>query len=145
MIVVSARLTPNDRIAGLDVGADDYLSKPFDFQELVARMRAVIRRRGGVAQSLLGAGGLRLDLATREVVQDDGKRETLTAREFTLMHALLERPGAVLSRDQLEHRIYGWGDEVQRNAVAVLVHGLRRKLGASAIRTVRGLGWRVVE
>ncbi|MDM0029524.1 response regulator transcription factor [Variovorax saccharolyticus] len=145
VVVLSARFAINDRIAGLDVGADDYLPKPFDFQELLARMRAVVRRRGGAAQSILGGVAVRLDLSTREALRSDGEREVLTAREFTLLHALLERPGVVLSRDQLEHRIYGWGEEVQSNAVAVLIHGLRRKLGADAIRTVRGLGWRVAE
>lgn len=145
VLVLSARFAINDRIAGLDVGADDYLPKPFDFQELLARMRAVVRRRGGAAQSILGSLSVRLDLSTREALRSDGQREVLTAREFTLLHALLERPGVVLTRNQLEHRIYGWGEEVQSNAVAVLIHGLRRKLGADSIRTVRGLGWRVAE
>lgn len=145
VVVLSARFAINDRIAGLDVGADDYLPKPFDFQELLARMRAVVRRRGGAAHSILGGVSVRLDLSTREALRSDGRRDILTAREFTLLHALLERPGAVLSRDQLEHRIYGWGEEVQSNAVAVLIHGLRRKLGAESIRTVRGLGWRAAD
>lgn len=145
VLVLSARFAINDRIAGLDVGADDHLPKPFDFQELLAGMGAVVRRRGGAAQSILGGVAVRLDLSTREALRSDGQREVLTAREFTLLHALLERTGAVLSRDQLEHRIYGWGEEVQSNAVAVLIHGLRRKLGADSIRTVRGLGWRVAE
>ncbi|MFS2054242.1 winged helix-turn-helix domain-containing protein, partial [Variovorax sp. CT11-76] len=94
------------------------------------------------AHSLVGSGALQLDLTTREVVVN-GNREALTAREFALLHALLERPGAILSREQLENRIYGWGEEVTSNAIDVLIHGMRRKLGAESIRNVRGLGWRV--
>ena len=110
---------------------------------LLARMRALLRRSSGSAQSLLGAGAaLQLDLNTREAVRG-GQRESLTAREFALLRALLERPGAILSREQLEQRIYGWGEEVCSNAVDVLIHGMRRKLGLDAIRNVRGLGWRV--
>jgi two-component system OmpR family response regulator/two-component system response regulator QseB len=142
VVVLTARDALDDRVQGLDIGADDYLPKPFQVSELLARMRAVVRRRGGVAQSLLGPPGLQLDMATREVVRH-GVRDALTAREFALLHALLERPGAILSREQLETRIYGWGEEVTSNAVDVLIHGMRRKLGADAIRNVRGLGWRV--
>ena len=91
---------------------------------------------------MIGGAGLQLDLTTREVLRN-GMREALTAREFALLHALLERPGAILSREQLENRIYGWGEEVTSNAVDVLIHGMRRKLGPDAIRNVRGLGWRV--
>jgi len=142
VVVLTARDALDDRVQGLDIGADDYLPKPFQVSELLARMRAVVRRRGGVAQSVLGPPGLQLDLATREVLRH-GVRDALTAREFALLHALLERPGAILSREQLEKRIYGWGEEVTSNAVDVLIHGMRRKLGADAIRNVRGLGWRV--
>lgn len=142
VVVLTARDALDDRVQGLDIGADDYLPKPFQVSELLARMRAVVRRRGGVAQSLLGPPGLQLDMATREVVRH-GVRDALTAREFALLHALLERPGAILSREQLETRIYGWGEEVTSNAVDVLIHGMRRKLGTDAIRNVRGLGWRV--
>ena len=142
VVVLTARDGVEDRVHGLDIGADDYLLKPFEVAELLARMRAVVRRRSGVAQSLVGNGALQLDLATREVLQG-GVREALTAREFALLHALLERPGAILSREQLENRIYGWGEEVSSNAVDVLIHGMRRKLGPDAIRNVRGLGWRV--
>ncbi|MBB6562682.1 two-component system OmpR family response regulator/two-component system response regulator QseB [Acidovorax soli] len=142
VVVLTARDGVEDRVLGLDTGADDYLLKPFEMSELLARMRAVVRRRSGAAQSLLGNGPLQLDLATREVLQD-GVRGVLTAREFALLHALLERPGAILSREQLENRIYGWGEEVSSNAVDVLIHGMRRKLGPDAIRNVRGLGWRV--
>jgi DNA-binding response OmpR family regulator len=142
VLVLSARDGLEDRIRGLDLGADDYLLKPFELGELLARMRAVIRRRDGAAHSVIGNGALQLDLTTREVVIN-GTRECLTAREFALLHALLERPGAILSRDQLETRIYGWGEEVSSNAVDVLIHGMRRRLGAGTIRNVRGLGWRL--
>ena len=142
VVVLTARDGVDDRILGLDVGADDYLIKPYDFGELLARMRAVIRRRDGAAHSVIGPDAVRLDLTTREVLMS-GERWQLSAREFALLHALLERPGAILSRDQLESRIYGWGDEVSSNAVDVLIHGMRRKLGADTIRNVRGLGWRI--
>jgi two-component system OmpR family response regulator/two-component system response regulator QseB len=142
VVVLTARDGVEDRIHALDLGADDYLLKPFEFRELLARMRAVVRRRDGAAHSVIGTAAMQLDLTTREV-QWNGGRETLTAREFALLHALLERPGAILSREQLENRIYGWGEEVTSNAVDVLIHGMRRKLGAEAIRNVRGLGWRV--
>jgi DNA-binding response OmpR family regulator len=142
VLVLTARDGIDDRILGLDVGADDYLVKPYEFRELLARMRAVIRRRDGAAHSVIGGQGLGLDLTTREVLVQ-GERSQLSAREFALLHALLERPGAILSRDQLESRIYGWGEEVSSNAVDVLIHGMRRKLGADTIRNVRGLGWRI--
>ena len=142
VLVLTARDGLDDRIQGLDLGADDYLLKPFEVGELLARMRAVVRRRSGVAQSVVGNGVVQLDLATREVLRG-GAREALTAREFALLQALLERPGTILSREQLENRIYGWGEEVSSNAVDVLIHGMRRKLGPDAIRNVRGLGWRV--
>ncbi|MBN8747434.1 Transcriptional regulatory protein QseB [Xylophilus ampelinus] len=142
VVVLSARDSLGERVQGLDLGADDYVPKPFELPELLARMRAVVRRRDGAAHSLVGTAALQLDLTTREVLVD-GRREALTAREFALLHALLERPGAILSRDQLEHRIYGWGEEVTSNAVDVLIHGMRRKIGQDAIRNVRGLGWRV--
>lgn len=144
VIVLTARDGVDDRVQGLDLGADDYLRKPFEFRELLARMRAVVRRRDGSAHSLIGTPELQLDLSTREVYVE-GRREALTAREFALLHALLERPGAILSREQLENRIYGWGEEVTSNAIDVLIHGMRRKLGPETIRNVRGLGWRVMQ
>jgi len=144
VIVLTARDGVDDRIQGLDLGADDYLRKPFEFRELLARMRAVVRRRDGSAHSVIGTTKLQLDLSTREVVVD-GRQEALTAREFALLHALLERPGVILSREQLENRIYGWGEEVTSNAIDVLIHGMRRKLGPEVIRNVRGLGWRVMQ
>ena len=142
VLVLTARDGLDDRIGGLDLGADDYLVKPYELGELLARMRAVIRRRDGSAHSLIGTPCMQLDLTTREVLVA-GERAALSAREFALLHALLERPGAILSRDQLESRIYGWGEEVMSNAVDVLIHGMRKKLGADAIRNVRGLGWRI--
>ncbi|TFY97459.1 response regulator transcription factor [Ramlibacter rhizophilus] len=142
VLVLTARDGLDDRITGLDGGADDYLVKPYELRELLARMRAIIRRRDGSAHSVIGAPSLQLDLTTREVLVA-GERTQLSAREFALLHALLERPGAILSREQLENRIYGWGEEVSSNAVDVLIHGMRRKLGPDAIRNVRGLGWRI--
>lgn len=143
MLVLTARDGLDDRVSGLDLGADDYLVKPFELRELLARMRAIIRRAaGGHAQSTIGTAQTQLDLATRQLVHE-GTTVDLSAREFHLMHALLERPGAIVSRTQLEERIYGWGEEVTSNAVEVLIHGVRRKAGAEVIRNVRGLGWRV--
>ena len=142
MLVLTARDGLDDRVSGLDLGADDYLVKPFELRELLARMRAIIRRAGGHAQSTIGTSQTQLDLATRQLVHE-GATVDLSAREFHLMHALLERPGAIVSRTQLEERIYGWGEEVTSNAVEVLIHGVRRKAGAEVIRNVRGLGWRV--
>jgi two-component system OmpR family response regulator/two-component system response regulator QseB len=142
VLVLTARDGLDDRIAGLDLGADDYLLKPYEFRELLARMRAIIRRRDGSAHSLIGNALVQLDLTTREVLVN-GQQSALSAREYALLHALLERPGAILSRDQLENRIYGWGEEVMSNAVDVLIHGMRKKLGADTIRNVRGLGWRI--
>ncbi|HSV54195.1 MAG TPA: response regulator transcription factor [Burkholderiaceae bacterium] len=142
VLVLTARDGLEDRIGGLDLGADDYLVKPFEFRELLARMRAVVRRRDGSAHSLIGTPAMQLDLTTREALVQ-GERAALSAREFALLHALLERPGAILSREQLESRIYGWGEEVTSNAVDVLIHGMRRKFGADIIRNVRGLGWRI--
>jgi two-component system OmpR family response regulator/two-component system response regulator QseB len=144
MLVLTARDALDDRIAGLDLGADDYLVKPFDLRELLARMRAVIRRISGHAQSTIGTERTQLDLERRSL-SHAGTGQPLSAREFHLMHALLERPGAILSRAQLEARIYGWGEEVSSNAVEVLIHGVRRKFGADVIRNIRGLGWCVIK
>ncbi|WP_164962963.1 response regulator transcription factor [Rubrivivax sp. JA1026] len=140
VIVLTARDASGDRVRGLDAGADDYLVKPFEFDELTARIRAVTRRHGGRAAPLLTHGGVTLDPATRQVTKD-GQPVLLSAREFAVLEALMQRPGAVLSRAQLEDRLYGWGDAVESNAVSVYVHQLRRKLGADFIRNMRGVGY----
>jgi len=140
VIVLTARDAPGDRVKGLDTGADDYLVKPFEFDELNARMRAVLRRHGGRAGPVLAHGGVTLDPATRQVTKD-GAPVLLSAREFAVLEALMARPGAVLSRAQLEDRLYGWGEEIESNAVSVYVHQLRRKLGAEFIRNMRGVGY----
>ncbi|MBL0085226.1 MAG: response regulator transcription factor [Ideonella sp.] len=140
VIVLTARDALGDRVAGLDAGADDYLSKPFELDELLARMRAVARRHLGRADTVLEHAGLRLDPATRQVTQH-GAPVLLSAREFAVLEALMQRPGAVLSRAQLEDRLYGWGDAVESNAVPVYVHQLRKKLGAEVIQSMRGVGY----
>jgi len=140
VIVLTARDGPGDRVAGLDSGADDYLVKPFDLDELSARMRAVQRRHSGRAQTALQHGHVRLDPTTRQVTLN-GAPLLLSAREFAVLQALMERPGAMLSRAQIEDRLYGWGDAVESNAVPVYIHQLRRKLGSGFIRNVRGLGY----
>ncbi|MDE2451944.1 MAG: response regulator [Gammaproteobacteria bacterium] len=142
ILILTARDAVTDRVAGLDLGADDYIVKPFELSELLARLRAAIRRSDGHAQSVVGTDELQLDLRTREIVYRN-TRAALSAREFALLHALVERPGAILSRRQLEERIYGWDDAVASNAVEVIIHGLRRRFGAGMIRNVRGLGWKV--
>lgn len=142
LMVLSARDDVESRVRGLDLGADDYLVKPFETAELLARMRALLRRQAGHARSLIGTDALTLDLATREL-SFRGVAEILPAREFALMRALLERPGQILSRNQLEDRIYGWGSEIESNAIDVLIHYVRRKFGAEVIRNVRGVGWLV--
>lgn len=143
VLVLTARDGIEQRVDGLDLGADDYLVKPYELPELLARMRAVIRRRDGAARSVIGEESiLQLDLTTREVLVQ-GVRSQLSAREFALLHALMERPSAILSREQLEGKIYGWGEDVSSNALDVLMHGIRRKLEPVTIRNIRGLGWRV--
>ena len=143
VLIITARDGLDERLRGLDGGADDYLLKPFEMAELLARMRAVLRRRGGQAAPRLGNGVLWLDPAMREAGVGEGAAQQLSNREFSLLHALLIRPGAILSRSELEDRIYGWGEEVQSNAVEYLIHALRRKLGSDAIKNVRGVGWMV--
>lgn len=141
VIVLTARDALGDRVTGLDAGADDYLVKPFELDELAARLRAVQRRLGGGrAQPVLSHGGVTLDPATRQVTKD-GVPVLLSAREFAVLEALMQRPGALLSRAQLEDRLYGWGEEIESNAVTVYVHQLRRKLGADFIGNMRGVGY----
>lgn len=142
VIIVTARDAVEDRIRGLDLGADDYVLKPFDVKELLARLRAVIRRQAGQAAPLLDNGVVSLDPATRQA-RRGGVAHILSAREFALLHALLLRPGAILARAELEARIYGWNEEVESNAVDFLIHGVRKKLGADVIKNVRGAGWMV--
>ena len=140
VLVVTARDAVADRVAGLDAGADDYLPKPFSLDELTARMRALLRRDVVREENVLRHGALALDPLTHSVTKD-GQPVDLSAREFALLAALLERPGAALSKAQLEERIYRWGEEVESNAVEVYVHNLRKKLGNETIRTLRGIGY----
>ena len=142
VIIVTARDGVDDRIDGLDLGADDYLVKPFEIRELLARMRAVLRREGSGSPPLMSNGKLSLDPATREA-SFLGESALLTARELALLQALLARPGTVLSRSELERQIYGWNEEVESNGIEYLIHTIRKKLGATAIRNVRGVGWMV--
>lgn len=142
VIIMTARDGIDDRIEGLDLGADDYLVKPFEIRELLARMRAVLRREGSGSSALLTNGKLSLDPTTREASLL-GQTSPLTAREFALLQSLLARPGTILSRSELERQIYGWNEEVESNAVEFLIHTIRKKLGAAAIRNVRGVGWMV--
>ncbi len=143
LLIITARDGLNDRLRGLDGGADDYVLKPFEMAELLARMRAVLRRKAGAALPVIGNGVVSLDPATKEASVPGGPPVQLSNREFSLLQALLVRPGAILSRADLEDRIYGWGEEVESNAVEYLIHALRRKLGSSVIKNVRGVGWMV--
>jgi two-component system, OmpR family, response regulator QseB len=140
VLLLTARDATADRIAGLDAGADDYLVKPFDVDELKARLRALLRRSAGRPQPLIELRGVRLDPATL-VVQLHGREVSLSRREFVLLHELLAQPGRVLTRDQLEGVLYGWGEEVESNAIEVHVHHLRKKLFPGLIRTLRGIGY----
>ncbi len=144
VLILTARDTVEDRIAGLDVGADDYLVKPFDLGELTARLRAIARRRGGRASPLIRHGDLVFDPATRSVMVD-GVQVSLSARAMAILEALLERPGIPLSRERLEQILYGWGEGVESNAVEVHIHHLRKKLGKDRIRTIRGLGYMILK
>jgi two-component system response regulator QseB len=142
ILIITARDAVADRIAGLDSGADDYLVKPFDLDELLARTRAVIRRHGGRSQSEISYGALTLDPARRRVLFQ-GTEVELSPREFAVLEALLKEPGAVVSRERLEDAVYGWGEEVGSNSIEVHVHHLRRKLAPELIRNVRGVGYRI--
>jgi two-component system OmpR family response regulator len=140
VLVATARDAVGDRVAGLDAGADDYIVKPYDTDELLARVRALLRRSAGRAEPLISHKGVELNPATKQASLD-GQPLALSAREWVLLEPMLQRPGVVFSRGQLEEKLYGWKDEVSSNAVEVYVHGLRKKLGADFIKTVRGLGY----
>ncbi len=142
ILIASARDTVRDRIAGLEAGADDYVLKPFDLDELIARIRALLRRNAQNASLLLQCGSLMLDPLRKTVLQGDTPIE-LSAKEFALLEALMQRPGVVLSRQKLEHCIYNWNEEVSSNAVEVHLHHLRKKLGAEVIKNVRGVGYKI--
>ncbi len=144
VLVLTARDAPSDRVLGLDGGADDYLVKPFDLDELAARIRALLRRRVGRSDPIISHRGVTLNPSTHQV-QLNGRPVTLQPREFYLLLAMIERPGAVLSREQLREKLYGWGDNVESNTIEVYVHALRKKLGADYIRTVRGVGYCAAE
>jgi len=142
VIVLTARDALASRVAGLDAGADDYIVKPFELDELLARMRAVARRHAGRAEPAIEVQGVVLDPTTRQVTRH-GTPVALSSREYAVLEALMLRPGAILSRAQLENRLYGWGEELESNAISVYVHQLRRKLGEGFIHTVRGIGYYV--
>ncbi len=140
VLILTARDAVPDRITGLNAGADDYLVKPFDLDELVARIHAILRRRSGRAEPVIRHGALVLNPISHEV-SFEGRPLSLSAREFALLQALLERPGAVLSVARLQERIYGWDEEVGSNTVEVFIHALRKKLGPDFIKNVRGVGY----
>lgn len=141
-IIITARDAVEDRIKGLDMGADDYLVKPFSLDELHARIRAVVRRNNGIANPLISNSDMALNPATKEINRD-GVTTLLSAKEFALMQTLMLRPGNIFSRENLEESLYGWNEEVASNAIEFIIHGLRKKLGKDAIKNVRGLGWMV--
>jgi two-component system response regulator QseB len=142
VLILTARGEVSDKVAGLDAGADDYLVKPFDLAELAARARALLRRRSGRAQPLIEHLGVTLDPAAHRVTFES-RDVALSAREYAILAALMERPGSILSRQQLEERLYGWNEEIESNAIEVHIHALRRKLSTNFIQTVRGLGYRI--
>lgn len=142
ILILTARDAVADRVAGLNAGADDYLVKPFDLEELVARINALLRRQAGRAEAVVTYDALQLNPTTHEVTLH-GKPVELSAREFSLLQTFLDRPGAVLSVSQLEEKIYGWDEEVGSNTVEVYIHALRKKLGANFIKNVRGVGYMI--
>ena len=144
VLITSARDTVRDRVEGLNAGGDDYLPKPFDLDELIARIRALMRRQSVSTSNLMTVGGITLDPSSR-VVTREGQEVSLTAKEFLILEGLLRRHGTVLSREKLEEAIYGWGEEVGSNALEVHLHNLRRKLGGDVIRNVRGVGYKIAE
>lgn len=142
VLIMTARDAVEQRIAGLDAGADDYVLKPFDLDELLARIRALLRRASGRAEPVYSHKGVSINPVSREVLAE-GRPVTLSAREWAVLEPLLARPGLVLSRQQLEEKLYSWKDEISSNAVEVYIHGIRKKLGAGLIENVRGVGYRV--
>ena len=142
VIIISARDGIGDRLAGLDQGADDYLVKPFDTRELISRIHAVLRRRAGQSSSKLRCGDIELDLDSH-AVSFSGTNQVLSPKEFALLHTLVETPGMIWSKQRLEERIYGWNQEVESNAVEVLIHYIRRRFGKDIIKNIRGMGWKV--
>lgn len=142
VLVATARDAIGDRVAGLDAGADDYVVKPYDTTELLARIRALIRRRAGLGEPVFSHRGVTLNPATHEATLN-GQPVALSAREWAVLEPLIARPGVLLSRTQLEEKLYGWKDDISSNAIEVYIHGLRKKLGAGLIQTVRGLGYMV--
>lgn len=143
VIILTARDALEHRVAGLNEGADDYILKPFHLTELWARIQAVLRRRAGRSNPVLGTDRLSLNPVTKEARSEYAGPFVLSQREYMLLEALLMRPGAILSRSDLEDRIYGWGEEVESKAVEFLIHSLRKKLGFDAIKNIRGMGWMV--
>ena len=142
VLIITARDAVSERVQSLDAGADDYIVKPFSFEELGARIRAVLRRHTGSGEPLLQQGALTVDPSTHDVCLE-GKRVHLSAKEYAILEALMRRPSIPLSRAQLEDSIYGWGEEVASNSIEVHIHSLRRKLGAERIESVRGVGYRI--
>jgi two-component system OmpR family response regulator len=143
VLIITAREELDDRVLGLDEGADDYLVKPFKMAELLARIRAVVRRKSGLTSSILSNGYIVLDISRHEASVSQMPTVLLSNREFALLEALMIRPGAILSRSQLEERMYGWGEEVESNAIEYIIYSIRKKLGSDAIKNVRGAGWMV--
>ena len=144
VLLLTARDAVSDRITGLDTGADDYLGKPFDLDEVAARLRALVRRGSGRSRAVLEWRYLRLDPSS-QAVEQNGEAVRLSRREYSILHVLMAHPGQILSRSQIEGKLYGWQEEVESNAVEVHVHHLRSKLGPGVIHTVRGIGYRLGE
>lgn len=144
VLFLTARDTVLDRIAGLDAGADDYLGKPFDLDEAAARLRALVRRSAGRAAAELVWGDVRMDPSRFEITKA-GQPVRLSRREFAVLRALMDRPGTILSKSQIEEKLYGWQEEIESNAIEVHIHHIRSKLGSDFIETVRGIGYRVAE
>jgi two-component system response regulator QseB len=142
VLLLTARDSVADRIVGLDTGADDYLGKPFDLNEVAARLRALVRRAAGRSDSVLKWADITLDPA-RLIVKKNGLDIRLSRREFSILHALMDRPGRIFSKSQIEEKLYGWQEEIESNAVEVHIHHLRNKLGVGAIETIRGVGYRL--